>query len=454
MCGIIGVYNHENAAEMAALGLFALQHRGQESCGIAVSDGAIIKLRKQMGLVKQVFTPEVLQEFKGKIAIGHVRYPTRGSSTASNSQPHLGVTLAGPSFALASNGDIINYVEMCEQLRSKGVYFTSSNDGELLLKYIMYQVEKEGKTIVEAIKLLMRNIKGAYSTVLMTRHELYLFRDPHAIRPMVWAKLNDGSVAVASESCALDILDPKQIREVKPAEIIVINEKGVRHIEQDANEYRAVKNNRHCIFSLIYFSRPDSWEFDEHVYQVRERIGAQLAQKDEIEADFVVPVPDSANFIALGYAKERDIPYEFGLIRNHYVGRTFIKPDQTIRDESVKQKFNALPGFFSGKSIVLVDDSIVRGTTLRKIIGLLRKAGAREIHLRIGSPQVRFSCFYGIDTPDKKDLIANNMTDEEIREYLAVDSLQYLSVEQLHLCVKKPEDYCNACFTGKYAVEA
>jgi len=453
MCGIIGIFGSENAASMATLGLFAEQHRGQESCGMAVNNGTTIKLRKKMGLVKDVFTSEKIKNLEGNIAIGHVRYPTRGSSSIYNSQPHIVETLSGPSYALSSNGDIINYNEIRSWLEKKGVYFASGNDGELILKYIVYHVERENYTIPDAIKKMMGYVKGAFSTVLATKTEMYLFRDAYALRPMSYGKTKDGAVVVASESCALDILYMDWINEVKPAEIIVVNNDGITNIENDPNDFRATKTNKHCIFEHIYFSRPDSVIFEENVFEVREKIGKIIAENDDINSDIVVPVPDSSNFIALGYAKYKKKPYEMGLIRNHYVGRTFIKPEQTVRDESVYQKFNPLPNFFKGKVVTLIDDSIVRGTTLRKITKLVRKAGAKEIHLRIGSPAVKNSCYYGIDTPTREELIANNKSVDEIRKYIGSDTLKYLSLEQLEKAVKKPESYCYACFDGSYPVK-
>jgi len=455
MCGIIGIYNHDRAAELATLGLFAEQHRGQESCGMAVNDGKTIRLRKKMGLVKEVFTSDKLENLKGRIAIGHVRYPTRGTSSVYNSQPHIVETLSGPSYALSSNGDIINYAETREYLESKGVYFASGNDGELLLKYIVYHVEKENFTIIDAIKKLMLNVKGAFSTVLATKTEMILFRDPYGLRPMSYGKTKDGAIAVASESCALDILYMDWHKEVEPAEIIVINTDGVENIKNDPNEFRATDTDKHCIFEHIYFSRPDSINFGHKVFDVREQIGAELAKSDDgtIFPDVIVPVPDSSNFIALGYAKQNNIPFELGLIRNHYVGRTFIQPEQTIRDESVYQKFNPLPGFFDGKKVVLIDDSIVRGTTIRKLVKLIKNAGASEVHIRIGSPAVRFSCFYGIDTPTSEELIANRMTEDEIRDYTGADSLKYIPIENLMKSVNDPQNYCTACFSGDYPVK-
>jgi amidophosphoribosyltransferase len=454
MCGIIGIFNHQDAASLAALGMFAEQHRGQESCGMAVSDGKIIKLYKRMGLVKEVFTPEMITNMAGKIAIGHVRYPTKGSATEYNTQPHIVETFAGQTYALASNGDIINYQDVRTELEGKGVHFSSENDGELILKYIVYQIEKENKSMIDAIKQMMYRVKGAYSTVLSTRREMIMIRDPYAIRPMVWGTRSDGTVVVASESCALDILGVEHRLEVPSAGIIMVNEQGIETIDNPPNQYRTTENDKHCIFEQIYFSRPDSFHFGENVYDVREKIGLKLAENDlECKPDHTIPVPDSSNFIGLGYANGKQMPLGLGLIRNHYVGRTFIKPEQTIRDESVRQKFNPLPNFFPGKKVVLVDDSIVRGTTIRKIVKMLKDAGAAEVHLRIGSPQVKHSCFYGIDTPDASELIANQKSLAEITAHCGADSLKHISLEDLRNCVTEPDQYCYACFNGKYPVK-
>lgn len=453
MCGIIGVFGTDKAAQLAALGMFAEQHRGQESCGMAVSDGKVIRLHKSMGLVKEVFHSDRLKQLPGSIAIGHVRYPTKGSATQFNSQPHLVETLSGPTYALASNGDIVNYHSVRKMLENEGIYFNSDNDGELLLKFIAWQVEKKDQTILDAIRLLMKTVIGAYSTVLSTRTQLYMFRDPYSIRPMVWGKTQDGIVIVASESCALDTLDVLERNEVPAAGIIKLDSENITIIENDADLYREIKTNKHCIFEHIYFSRPDSHHFYENIYEVREKIGALLADTDkDLEVDCVVAVPDSANFIASGYAKQKGVPLSLGLIRNHYVGRTFIKPEQTIRDESVKQKFNPLPNFFTNKRIVLIDDSIVRGTTIRKIVKLIKDAGAKEIHLRIGSPQVSYSCFYGIDTPDREELIANRFSLEEIRLRSGVTTLKHIDIKSLKQSVSKAEDYCYACFNGDYPI--
>jgi amidophosphoribosyltransferase len=451
MCGILGVFGNPKAAKLAALGMFAIQHRGQESCGMAVSDGKVIRLRKKMGLVKEVFPESELAALPGTIAVGHVRYPTKGSATEFNTQPHIVETLAGPAYGLASNGDLVNYPSMRRYLEEQNVYFKSDNDGELLVKYIAWQVMRRGEGIIEAIHHLMQDVKGAYSTVLCTRDAMYMFRDPYSIRPMVWGKMPDGTVVVCSESCALDTLGVIDRKEIPAAGIVKVSAEGIRVIENDANLYRQIKHPRHCIFEHIYFSRPDSFHFNEDVFRVREKLGAALASRDQdLSADYVVPVPDSSNFIGLGYSNASKIPLSLGLIRNHYIGRTFIKPEQTIRDESVRQKFNLLPNFFKGKRIVLIDDSIVRGTTIRKIVELIKRAGVSEIHLRIGSPMVKHSCYYGIDTPSSEELVANRLNIEEIRKLAGVDSLKFLQIEDLLSCVKEPQDYCLACFNGDY----
>ena len=454
MCGIIGIYGNQEAARIAALGMFAEQHRGQESCGLAVSDGKVIHLHKSMGLVKEVFTDEVLKTLPGYIAVGHVRYPTKGSATKFNTQPHLVETLFGPSYALASNGDLVNYNQIRARLEAENVYFNSDNDGELLVKYLAWQIIAKNKDVVEAIRCLMKDIKGAYSCVFCTRRELFMFRDPLSIRPMIWGKNNNGDVVVASESCVLDILDVNGRSEVPAAGIIEVNADGVKIVENNPAQYRQQNHHSYCVFEHIYFSRPDSYHFGENVFEVREDIGRKLAEQDKgLEADCVVPVPDSANFMAVGYAATSGLPLSLGLIRNHYIGRTFIKPEQTIRDESVRQKFNVLPNFFKGKKVVLVDDSIVRGTTIRKIVRMIKLAGAKEIHLRIGCPPICFSCYYGIDTPHREELAANRYSLEEMKERIGVNSLKYLDMKSLRECLTEPDEYCYACFDGNYPLE-
>jgi amidophosphoribosyltransferase len=454
MCGVAGYFSRSeaNVAGQVMLGLYSEQHRGQESCGIAVSDGRIIRLHKSMGYVKEVFPPEVLQNLPGYIAIGQVRYSTRGSSVIRNAQPYVIETLGGPIYAVVSNGDIVNYEEIAEWLQSRGVHLSSNNDGELLGRFLVYHHEREGLTIPDAIRLLMKRVRGAYSAIFMTPHCLYTFRDEFGFRPLLLGEI-DGDVAIGSETCALDILRPQQIREVRPGEIIQITqEKIVSSPKPDVLFHDEPREFRHCVFELIYFARPDSSQFNEYVYTVRNRIGEKLASYDDFNAEVVMPVPDSANFIAMGYANAKKVPLNFGLIRNHYVGRTFIRPDQYLRDESVRQKFNPLKDFFTDKRVVVVDDSIVRGTTIRKIVRMIRGAGAKEVHLRIGSPPVKYSCYYGIDTPRREELIANNMALEEIQKYVEVDSLKYLKIDDLRKCVKEPWNFCYACFDGKYPI--
>ncbi|MBN2018060.1 MAG: amidophosphoribosyltransferase [Candidatus Cloacimonetes bacterium] len=456
MCGIIGVYKKDtkssNASQLAVLGLFAEQHRGQESCGIAYHNGFKIQLMKKMGLVKEVFNDVTLKSMNSHIALGHVRYPTKGSSNIGNAQPHILRNLSGPKFALASNGDIVNYKTLRSQLESKDVYFESDNDGELILKYIAYYHEREGLSVVDSITRVMENFEGSYSTILMVKDELYAFRDPFGNRPLILGELDDKTFVLASESCCLDIIGMNFVKEVSPAEIIHIDKKGLQSIKQDPHQFRSNEHEAHCVFELIYFSRPDSIVYDHTVYSFREHIGEKLAEKEDIITDVVMPVPDSSNFIALGYAKKLGMDFNFGLIRNHYVGRTFIAPEQTIRDENVSQKFNPLPGFLKGKKVTLIDDSIVRGTTLKKIVSMVRKHGAKEVHVRIGSPMVKYPCYYGIDTPTYEELIANQKSVDDIAKYLHADSLRYLTVAELQGLVKDRKNFCFACFDGDYPI--
>ncbi len=459
MCGIAGVFETDGASGVVASILFAIQHRGQESCGAAARDGAgRVVACKGMGLVKQVLNEGVIEQLPGRTAIGHVRYPTAGCSDIVNAQPHAIELAQGPVMAISSNGDLINYGEVRARLEADGVVFRSDNDAELIGRLIALYLVRERLPIEEAIARAQDELKGAFSTLLIYRDQLFAFRDPHGFRPFVMGHLShegDGEppsegTVFASECCGFNIIGARRLREVRPGEILRL-EKGkpvfsVRH---------APLQLRHCVFELIYFSRPDSINFGESVYRVRERIGACLAAKDADLAagdDLVVmPVPDSSNFVALGYARAMGVPYSMGLLRNHYVGRTFIKPTQKSRDEGVQQKFNPLPDFFPGKRVVLVDDSIVRGTSLRKIVAMIRQAGAREIHVRIGSPKVIGRCFYGIDTPTREELIANRMPEAEIRGYLGADSLTYLELEDFEgLLPGRRADFCTACFDLDY----
>jgi len=458
MCGVAGVFEVDGASSLVASILFAIQHRGQESCGAAARDGqGRIVGHKGMGLVKHVLDEEVQARLAGRTAIGHVRYPTAGCSDVVNAQPHTIELAQGPIMAISSNGDLINYGELRARLEAEGVTFKSDNDAELIGRLIaMYHV-RQRLSIEDCIAKAQDELKGAFSTLLMWRDTLYAFRDPHGFRPFVMGHLDwDGEgepasegAVFSSESCGFGIVGARFVREVKPGEILRMAAgqpvTTVRH---------APKRPRHCVFELIYFSRPDSTNFGESVYQARERIGACLAAKDGGLANdnlVVMPVPDSSNFVALGYAKAKGAEFGMGLLRNHYVGRTFIKPTQQARDEGVKQKFNPLPDFFPGKRVVLVDDSIVRGTSLRKIVAMIRKAGAAEVHVRIGSPAVIGPCYYGIDTPTREELIANRMGLDEICGYLGADSLTYLGIEDFEtLLPGRRQDFCTACFDLDY----
>lgn len=459
MCGVAGVFEAEGASGLVSAILFAIQHRGQESCGAAARDAAgRIVGHKGMGLVKQVLGEEVQARLAGATAIGHVRYPTAGCSDEVNAQPHTIELAEGPVMAIASNGDLINYGEVRARMEREGVVFKSDNDAELIGRLIALYRVRDGLEIEEAIARVQVELKGAFSTVLMYRDRLYAFRDPHGFRPLVLGHLahegegdgpSEGAV-FASESCGFGIIGARLLREVRPGEILRL-EKG-RPI---ASVGHAPLQARHCVFELIYFSRPDSSHFGETVWQARERIGACMAAKDGVLADgddlVVMPVPDSSNFIALGYAKAKKAEFGMGLLRNHYVGRTFIKPTQASRDEGVKQKFNPLPGFFPGRRVVLIDDSIVRGTSLRKLVRMVRQAGAKEIHVRIGSPKVIGRCFYGIDTPTREELIANRMSEAEICDYLGADSLRWLEVGDFEgLLPGRRQAFCTACFDLDY----
>jgi len=455
MCGIVGIYTHQrrDIPEQASLALFAEQHRGQESCGLAWAEDGRIRLLKAMGLVKEVFTSDVLAGLHSHCAVGHVRYPTQGGATLENAQPHLVETLNGPRYALTSNGDLINYASLREELNRNHVYLASRNDGEAMIRLLVHLLEREGMNPVAAIQTLFTQLEGAFSTVFMTPDEMYAFRDPYGFRPMLLGELEDGW-AVTSESCAQDILRTTNIREVEPGEILVFRPTGMTSIRTDARFFRGDRRpgTAHCVFELIYFARPDSFQYGKQVYRIRQRIGQTLAGYDDFTPDCVVPVPDSSNFIAQGYSEASGAPYSMGLIRNHYVGRTFIKPVQQFRDESVKQKFNPLAGFFTGKRVVLVDDSIVRGTTLRKLVRMIRSAGAREVHVRIGSPPVKFPCYYGIDTPTYEELIINQINQEQLRIHMEADSLKYLELKDLLGIVENGSQFCAACFDGRYPV--
>ena len=444
-CGIFGVYAPgEDVARLTFYGLFALQHRGQESSGIATSDGAKIRLHARMGLVSQVFAEKDLEHLKGGyIAIGHNRYSTTGASQLINAQP---IIVDGPDgeIALGHNGNIINTIELREDLSSRGYHFTSTSDSEVIAALIS---TSSGGSWPEKIRQAMHRIYGVYSLVILTNKELIGVRDPLGIRPLCLGKINNHWV-IASESCALGHIGAVFVREVEPGEIVVISDNGLSSIKGMESLHHAF-----CVFEYIYFSRPDS-ELNGHlVYSTRTAMGATLAQEYPIDADFVIGVPDSATCGAIGYADESGIPFATGLVKNRYVGRTFIEPDQRIRDMGVRLKFNPLPEVLKGKRLVLVDDSIVRGTTTPRVLALLRKAGASEIHMRVCAPPIRYPCFFGVDMATRKELIASHKTIPEIRNFIDADTLGYLSLPGLIRSVGLPrESLCLACLTGEYPI--
>jgi amidophosphoribosyltransferase len=441
-CGVFGIYNRENASHNAFLGLYALQHRGQEAAGIVSSDGERMFEHKGMGLVAQVFDEESLEKLPGGLAIGHNRYSTTGASRVANIQPLMVDCRAG-RLALAHNGNLVNARQLRAAMEADGSIFNTTTDSEVILHLI---ARSRDDALEEMIVSAVKQLQGAFSLLLMTENKLIGIRDPQSLRPLCLGRLDD-SVILTSESCALDIIGAKYERDLEPGELVVIDERGIR-----SRQVFESTNKANCIFEFIYFSRPDSIVFGENVDKIRRKLGVILARNHPVDADIVISVPDSSNTSSLGFARESGIPFELGLIRNHYVGRTFIQPKQSLRDGSVRMKFNTVDGVLKGKRVCVVDDSIVRGSTMRKLVVMLRKAGASEVHLRIASPPIQFPCFYGIDMPSRGELIASSSTVEEIQSYLGVESLEYLGMEDLRTCVDEPEDFCYACFDGRYPV--
>jgi amidophosphoribosyltransferase len=441
-CGVFGIFGAKNAAKLTYFGLYALQHRGQEAAGIVTFDsGAIYEVRGQ-GEVNEVFgKEEKLASLLGDRAIGHNRYSTAGSSTLRNVQP-LVINFKGEKLAAAHNGNLTNAELLKERLEQSGAIFQTTSDTEVPLHLI---ARSKKTTLVEIVADALRKVQGAYCMLFLTKDRLIAARDPHGFRPLALGKLQDAWV-VASETCSFDLIGAEYVRDVLPGEIIEITESGLK-------SFSFFKPAKHafCIFEFIYFARPDSKIFGENVDKIRRRLGRYLALQHPAEADIVIAVPDSSNTATLGFSEQSKIPFEFGFIRNHYVGRTFIDPKQEIRDLDVKVKFNAVKGVLKDKRVVVVDDSIVRGTTMKKLIQMLREAGVKEIHLRISSPPIVSPCFYGIDMPTKEELIASKMTVEEIGKYLGVDSIGYLSIDAMISMHSLPkEDFCVACFSGKY----
>ncbi|MBE0477577.1 amidophosphoribosyltransferase, partial [Candidatus Aerophobetes bacterium] len=436
--------NHPQAAKLTYLGLYALQHRGQESAGIATSDGLNTSIHRGLGLVDSIFSEEVLANLPGRFAIGHNRYSTTGSTAPSNIQPLL-ISFFGEGIAISHNGNLINATEIREKLELSGSIFQSTMDTEVIVHLFTKFNKSLGKkrALVEAL----RKVKGAYSLVMLFNDVLIGARDHLGFRPLVLGS-SGSSYLLASETCAFDLVGATYIREIKPGEMVIIDQQGIK-----SYTIKEPKKLSQCIFEHIYFARPDSIVFGETAHTVRGKMGKTLAREHPAKADLVIPVPDSGISAALGYAQQSRIAYSMGLTRNHYVGRTFIQPLQFVRDMEVKIKLNPIRDVLKDKKIVLVDDSIVRGTTSKKIIGILREAGAKEIHFRISSPPIKFPCFFGIDTPVRRELIASTHSVEKIRKMVGANSLAYLSLEGLLSCVEKPENYCTACFSGKYPLK-
>ncbi|MBX7149625.1 amidophosphoribosyltransferase [bacterium] len=442
MCGIVGIYNHEEASKLAYLGLYALQHRGQESAGIAVSDGDNIKTHNAMGQVADIFTTPVLEKLPGRSAIGHVRYSTAGETVLRNAQPFT-INFSRGIVSIAHNGNIVNADILKAELEAHGAIFQSTIDTEVILHLIAVSRKK---SIVDRIIDALMKVKGAYSLVFLTPKKMIVARDPYGFRPLVLGK-KGSTYVVASETSALDLIEATYERSVEPGEIIVFENGEMKSMSPFEPRKRG-----HCIFEYVYFARPDSIVYDRNVYEIRKGFGRMLARESKIKADMVVPVPDSGVPAAIGYSEESGIPFQMGLVRNHYVGRTFIEPEQSIRNFGVKVKLNPVKELMDGKKVILIDDSIVRGTTSRKIIKLVRDAGAKEVHMRISSPPTKWPCFYGIDTPSKKELIASHQSLEEICKFIGADSLSYLSKDSLYWFDKQNsrEWFCDACFTGDY----
>ena len=447
-CGIFGIFTKKNSsidvAKLTYFGLYALQHRGQESAGIAASDGGKILVYKDLGLVSEVFDEEKLSILQGNCAVGHVRYSAKGKDLWKSSQPLINEH-RGKTFVLAHNGSLMNSAELKAKLTQETNLSRSTTNTEIMGSLI---AERDEENIEEAIKLAVRQLKGAFSLIIMTNEKLIGLRDGCGFRPLSLGKLKD-SYLFASETTAFNLVGAEFIREIEPGEMVVIDKDGLRSSRILPNGKAAF-----CVFEFVYLARPDSDIYSENIALSRQKMGEKLAQEHPVEADLVIPVPDSGRYAAIGYANQSGIPYGEGLLRNHYIGRTFIQPLQSIREGSVKIKLSPIKKILQGKKIILVDDSIVRGTTSKKLIGLLKEAGAREVHLRISSPPVMWPCFYGIDTPSKKDLWAANHSLEETRDWLGADSLGHISIEGLCSVFDKipADNFCLACFDGKYPI--
>ncbi len=442
-CGVFGIFGHPEASNLAYLGLYALQHRGQESAGIAACDGHLVRVSKAMGYVNEAFDTTTLARLPGRMAVGHVRYSTAGESRLANAQPILVDSVHG-QLAVTHNGNIVNATELRDSLVRNGAIFQATTDTEVIV-HLFARSRDEGAeaAIIEALA----QVRGAYSLVMMTKDRLIGARDPHGFRPLAIGRLGDAWV-ICSETCAMDLIGATYLRDVEPGEVVVISEHGLKSIRPFPQGPKA-----QCIFEHVYFSRPDSYVFGESVNEVRTEFGRKLARESGVDADVIVPIPDSGVCGAIGYSEASGIPMRMGLIRNHYVGRTFIEPQQSIRHFGVRVKLNPVRSILEGQRVILVDDSIVRGTTSRKIVRMVRSAGAREVHMRISCPPTIAPCFYGVDTPRRSELIAATHTIEEIRKYLNADSVAYLSLDGLTGAVKGGRsNYCTSCYTGVYPV--
>lgn len=441
-CGIFSIYGHKDASRVAFFGLFALQHRGQESAGIVSSDGSQVWEHKGMGLVAEVFKEETFQKLPGQLAIGHVRYSTTGSSTLSNAQPFL-VHFADDYYALAHNGNILNAHKLRKELEDSGSIFQTTMDSEVIIHLMTHHL-KHG--LEKALVAALSRLEGAYCLIMLTRDKIIAARDPRGFRPLSLGKLNDSWV-VASETCAFDLIGAKYIRDVEPGEILVIDHKGVRCI----NPFPAIKNS-HCIFELIYFARPDSQVFGQNVYLCRKRLGHELTREYKPKVDFIIPFPDSGVYAALGYAEKSGLAFEMGMIRNHYIGRTFIQPSQSMRDFGVSVKLNPVKPLLENKKVLIVEDSIIRGTTSRNRVKNLRKIGVKELHMAISCPPTIYPCPYGIDFSTKGELIAAKLENEkDIADFIGLDSIHYLTIEGMIKATRLKKDcFCLACYNGNY----
>ncbi len=443
-CGVFGIYGHEHAAYLSYLGLYALQHRGQESAGIAVSDGQKIRYHKGFGLASNVFQKFSFSNFKGEISIGHNRYSTSGASDFIDNVQPIVVSAKLGMLAVSHNGNLTNALSLRRSLEEQGSIFRGTSDSEVIVHLI---VRSKKPTLESKVIDALKKLEGAYSLLIMSEDKLIAVRDPWGFRPLVMGKLGK-SVVFASETCALDLIGASYVRDVERGEMVVVSKEGIKSLKIfDTGKFRCSK----CVFEFVYFARPDSHIFGKSVYAVRKEFGKILARETGVDADVVIPVPDSGVVPAIGFSQESGLPFQMGLIRNHYVGRTFIKPSQKMRDIGVKVKLNPVPEVLRGKRVVVVDDSIVRGTTSRKIVRMLREAGAKEVHMRISSPPTKWPCYFGIDTPTKEQLIASSHSVSDIAKFIEADSLGYLSLEGMLSAAG--EGFCTACFDGNYPVK-